>query len=243
MLKIVLYLFFYLTFLYCWRFKNIAFLIVPWLFLIAEVLWPLQKIWKFLKNTKTRITHNPTIQIPIVSISVYSRLDFSLHIFTYIDKYSAKPCPTLVIPWTVACQTPLSMEFSRWEYWSGLPFYIDKYIFVKTKGVFCFIVTFSLKSISEHLSRLMHASLHYIFDEHNYPLTSRLYLYFIYINKPVGNNLAHRSLTTHLVIPLEYIPSSDVDEYCRDLRKPLIFSHLSLPPGLCNNPLYISEVL
>ena len=27
-----------------------------------------------------------------------------------------------VIPWTVACQVPLSMEFSRPEYWSGLPF-------------------------------------------------------------------------------------------------------------------------
>ena len=25
-------------------------------------------------------------------------------------------------PWTVACQDPLSMEFSRQEYWSGLPF-------------------------------------------------------------------------------------------------------------------------
>ena len=26
------------------------------------------------------------------------------------------------IPWTVACQAPLSMEFSRQEYWSGLTF-------------------------------------------------------------------------------------------------------------------------
>ena len=26
------------------------------------------------------------------------------------------------IPWTVSCQAPLSMEFSRQEYWSGLPF-------------------------------------------------------------------------------------------------------------------------
>ena len=26
------------------------------------------------------------------------------------------------IPWTVAHQTPLSIEFSRQEYWSGLPF-------------------------------------------------------------------------------------------------------------------------
>ena len=27
-----------------------------------------------------------------------------------------------VIPWTVAYQSPQSMEFSRQEYWSGLPF-------------------------------------------------------------------------------------------------------------------------
>ena len=26
------------------------------------------------------------------------------------------------LPWTVALQAPLSMEFSRQEYWSGLPF-------------------------------------------------------------------------------------------------------------------------
>ena len=25
-------------------------------------------------------------------------------------------------PWTVACQAPLSVGFSREEYWSGLPF-------------------------------------------------------------------------------------------------------------------------
>ena len=34
----------------------------------------------------------------------------------------AKSCLTLVTPWTVACQAPLSMGFSRQEYWSGLPF-------------------------------------------------------------------------------------------------------------------------
>ena len=27
-----------------------------------------------------------------------------------------------VITWTVACQAPLSMGFSRQEYWGGLPF-------------------------------------------------------------------------------------------------------------------------
>ena len=35
----------------------------------------------------------------------------------------AKSCPTLVTPWTVACQAPLSMRFSRQEYQSGLPFF------------------------------------------------------------------------------------------------------------------------
>ena len=32
----------------------------------------------------------------------------------------AQLCPALCNPWTVAHQAPLSMEFSRQEYWSGL---------------------------------------------------------------------------------------------------------------------------
>ena len=34
----------------------------------------------------------------------------------------AQLCPTLCDQWTVAYQGPLSMGFSRQEYWSGLPF-------------------------------------------------------------------------------------------------------------------------
>ena len=34
----------------------------------------------------------------------------------------AQSCPTLAIPWTVAHHAPLPMGFSRWEYWSDLPF-------------------------------------------------------------------------------------------------------------------------
>ena len=33
----------------------------------------------------------------------------------------SKWCPTLATPWTVACQAPLSMGFSRPEHWRGLP--------------------------------------------------------------------------------------------------------------------------
>ena len=34
----------------------------------------------------------------------------------------AKSGLTLVTPWTIACQAPLFMGFSRQEYWNGLPF-------------------------------------------------------------------------------------------------------------------------
>ena len=39
-----------------------------------------------------------------------------------LDVCMAQLCPTLRSPWTIACQAPLSMKFSRQEYWSGLPF-------------------------------------------------------------------------------------------------------------------------
>ena len=35
---------------------------------------------------------------------------------------ATKSCPTLAIPWTVVCQAPLSIEFPRQGYWSGLLF-------------------------------------------------------------------------------------------------------------------------
>ena len=34
----------------------------------------------------------------------------------------AQSCPTSCDPWTIACQAPPSMGFSRQNYWSGLPF-------------------------------------------------------------------------------------------------------------------------
>ena len=45
-----------------------------------------------------------------------------LSVYKYGGGLVAQSCPTLAIPWTVACQAPLSMGFSRQEYWSGLPF-------------------------------------------------------------------------------------------------------------------------
>ncbi|CAI9152781.1 unnamed protein product [Rangifer tarandus platyrhynchus] len=41
--------------------------------------------------------------------------------YTCVHSKSSQPCPTLCNPWTAAHQAPLSMGFSRQEYWSGLP--------------------------------------------------------------------------------------------------------------------------
>ena len=43
-------------------------------------------------------------------------------IFCYFCCLVAKSCPTLLTPWTVARQAPLSVGFPRQEYSSGLPF-------------------------------------------------------------------------------------------------------------------------
>ena len=87
--------------------------------------------------------HTPTTSIHIwhvVSQTIYIRSDsqfFSLlsHVkfkikTTTTESYflpvimmcvCPKSCLTLLTPWTVARQAPLSMGFSRQEYWSGLP--------------------------------------------------------------------------------------------------------------------------
>ena len=45
-----------------------------------------------------------------------------IYIYKYIKEYClvTKSCVTLVTPWTLACQAPLSMGFLRQEYCSGL---------------------------------------------------------------------------------------------------------------------------
>ena len=45
-----------------------------------------------------------------------------LHVYGSGGGLVAKSRPTLATPWTIACQAPLSIGFSRQEYWSGLPF-------------------------------------------------------------------------------------------------------------------------
>ena len=56
------------------------------------------------------------------ALSLKSRSHIAVFIFCMVVVgLIAKLCPTLAT-WTVACQAPLSMGFSRQEYCSGLPF-------------------------------------------------------------------------------------------------------------------------
>ena len=55
---------------------------------------------------------------------------FIIHLFLVLPVYCYQPISlhphahmlSHVTPWTAARQAPLSMDFSRQEYWSGLPF-------------------------------------------------------------------------------------------------------------------------
>ena len=53
-----------------------------------------------------------------------------------------------VVPWTSARQTPLSVDFSRQEYWSGLPFPSPSYVLIASicKPLFFARTTFMIAS-------------------------------------------------------------------------------------------------
>ena len=77
--------------------------------ILTAVLFTIAKRWKWLKMStkrwmdKLRYTH-------------------TMEYYIAISGLVSKSCLTLATPWAVACQAPLSMGFSRQEYWSGLPF-------------------------------------------------------------------------------------------------------------------------
>ena len=66
------------------------------------------------------------LYLEFVYFSLFSRLGIQLSIFLSVAvKVKVKSLSRIRLfatPWTIAYQAPLSMEFSREEYWSGLPF-------------------------------------------------------------------------------------------------------------------------
>ena len=70
-------------------------------------------------------THSPSHLLPIC---IWSNIANNIQSFSNpfpsssMHVKSFQLCPTLWTLWTVASQAPVSMRFSRQEYWSGLPF-------------------------------------------------------------------------------------------------------------------------
>ena len=58
---------------------------------------------------------------PFLSVSLYTSISIMGPLFQEVSEV-ARHVQLFVTSWTVACQAPLSMGFSRQEYWTGLPF-------------------------------------------------------------------------------------------------------------------------
>ena len=70
--------------------------------------------WGLNHWTTREVPGNIYIYIFFLVLPLYCYQPISLHPLAHMLSH--------VIPWTSAHQTPLSMDFSRQEYWSGLPF-------------------------------------------------------------------------------------------------------------------------
>ena len=101
--------------LHCWeaRALDLELLMWPWLEACPSVSW-FSPAWN--ENTQES------------SALIRSSAQCLLYSVTATDQHMcahAQPLSRvwlIVTPWTIACEAPLSMEFSRQEYWSGLPF-------------------------------------------------------------------------------------------------------------------------
>ena len=60
------------------------------------------------------IFHKPVDHLCVLDKHLFKSLHATLSRFSHVQLSGT--------PWTVACKAPLSMGFSRQEYWSGLPF-------------------------------------------------------------------------------------------------------------------------
>ena len=61
-------------------------------------------------------------------LSHYLHLDSVIHSLIKMKGCVLSHVQLFATTWTIASQAPLSMEFSRWEYWSGLPFPSPGYV-------------------------------------------------------------------------------------------------------------------
>ena len=71
-------------------------------------------LWKLI------VTFNALLRRRILSSAVKEKWHTNIFMFLSCVWKSLSCVQLFATPWTAACQTPLSMKFSRQEYWSGL---------------------------------------------------------------------------------------------------------------------------
>ena len=64
----------------------------------------------------------PPSSLTIFITAVKSELFLENMVRVFVCDHLLSCVHLFVTPWTVACQAPLSMGFTRQDYWSGLPF-------------------------------------------------------------------------------------------------------------------------
>ena len=105
---------------------------------MIQPLW--KTVWKFLKKLEIKPTYDP--EIPLLSIyPEETKIErdtciplFIAALFTIARTWKQPKCPSadewIKKLWTAAFQAPLSMGFSRHEYWSGVPYVLEYGIYL-----------------------------------------------------------------------------------------------------------------
>ena len=78
-----------------------------------------------ISHHSSRVPISRSFQYQVILIIIFSFFFFLVLPLYGYQPISLHPCTHMlshVTPWTAAHQAPLSMDFSRQEYWSGLPF-------------------------------------------------------------------------------------------------------------------------
>ena len=108
------------------------------------------------------------------------------HLWAFVCAPSLSCVWLFVTPWTVACPSPLSIEFSRQEHWSGLPFppsgdlpypRIEHESLSVSYGDRCILYHWATKEASSPIItiNILHSRSHYIYRSHLRKLLCRTF--------------------------------------------------------------------
>ena len=97
------------------------------IFLILQCMFEVRQTWVLILVLRhlfiiSTICFSFICKIWIFTFTLRGQDYIYIHMHTCVCVLVTQSCLTLCNPWTIVHQAPLSMEFSRQEYWRGLPF-------------------------------------------------------------------------------------------------------------------------